>query len=194
MLLVPALSLGDLPVHCLHTQVRGRWRFHLGQLAEVSGEPPRCGHHLPGTKDDEMADPRLIVPNATTFDVTLSDPDVATDASGQSGFWTMVYDEGFEVRIGDRVFFAFSRFRASHEPKDNAPLAPKELAGFASECTRSAPGWYSETGRSRWGCYYAEQLEAAAPPVEERGNSAQAFGAMSGTPIVQPGTGAGAWS
>ena len=90
----------DLPVHCLHQQIRGRWRFHLGPLAAGSGAPPRaCGHHLPGSKEDVMADPSARVVNATPYDLALADPDLVTDGHGLRGFWTMVYDEGFEVRV-----------------------------------------------------------------------------------------------
>ena len=28
-----------------------------------------------------------------------------------AGRWTMVYDEGFEVTVGERVFFAFSAYK-----------------------------------------------------------------------------------
>ena len=97
------------------------------------------------------------VGDTTPYALTFETPDVAVDGSGQRGFWTMVYDEGFEVQIGGRSFFAFLRFRASKEPRDNAPLAPKDTAGFASECSRTATGWYHAANRTEWGCYYGVQ-------------------------------------
>ncbi len=116
----------DLPVHCLHPQIRGRWRFHLGPLAAASGAPARaCGHHLPGSKEDVMADPSARVVNATPYDLALADPDLVTDAHGLRGFWTMVYDEGFEVR-------AVCRGRGATPPRDS--IAPHALLTCGLHC------------------------------------------------------------
>ena len=110
-----------------------------------------------------MADPASVVGlDVTAYELSLEAPDVARDRAGNVGFWTMVYDEGFEVRLGGRVFFAFSRFHTSRAARDNAPIAPKDTAGYASECARTAPGWYHEPNASAWGCYYGVKAEAAA--------------------------------
>jgi len=42
----------------------------------------------------------------------------------------MVYDEGFELRLGDHRFFAFSKY---------FPVADNK---FASDCTATLVGWY----------------------------------------------------
>ena len=106
-----------------------------------------------------MVEPSGALIATEAYEITLTDPDVVTDSAGRRGFWTMVYDEGYEVRIGGRSFFAFSRFYPSREPGDNAPLAPKDTAGFASDCTMTAVGWFLDNG-TRWGCYYGQQLSA----------------------------------
>ena len=95
-------------------------------------------------------------------ELELRSPNIARASDGRAGRWTMVYDEGFEVRLGGRVFFAFSRFHTSRAARDNAPIAPKDTAGYASECARTAPGWYHEPNASAWGCYYGVKAEAAA--------------------------------
>jgi hypothetical protein len=46
----------------------------------------------------------------STYRIVLVRPDVAYDSDGNIGYWTMVYDEGFEVRIAGRVFFAFMTY------------------------------------------------------------------------------------
>lgn len=42
--------------------------------------------------------------------VNLRYPDVATDEFGNQGHWTMIYNEGFEITINQRTFFAYSYF------------------------------------------------------------------------------------
>eukprot|EP00966_Prymnesium_polylepis_P101370 2347868-Prymnesium_polylepis.1 len=95
-----------------------------------------------------MADPVRTVRPHRQYVVTLSEPDIAMGEDGAFGFWTMVYDEGFEVRIAGTTYFAFSAFRRSSEPVHNAPLASSDTVGFASECDRTAAGWYRVSGRS----------------------------------------------
>ena len=154
----------DLPVHCLHQQILGRWVFHVGAAQDLLhpglGPPSACGHHLPGTKEDVMVEPSSALKATEAYEITLTDPDVVTDNAGRRGFWTMVYDEGYEVQIGGRSFFAFSRFHPSRDLRDNMPLAAKDTAGFASDCSMTAVGWFLDNG-TRWGCYYGQQVSGA---------------------------------
>jgi len=48
-------------------------------------------------------------------------PNIVKDQAGNVvGKWTMVYDEGFEVRLDNLNFFSFSKYSISHgkTPKD----------------------------------------------------------------------------
>jgi cathepsin C len=42
--------------------------------------------------------------------VNLKYPNVAIDEFGNRGQWTMIYNEGFEVMINQRIFFGYSYF------------------------------------------------------------------------------------
>jgi hypothetical protein len=42
--------------------------------------------------------------------VKLKYPNVALDEFGNRGQWTMIYNEGFEVTVNQRTFFAYSYF------------------------------------------------------------------------------------
>ena len=174
VLLFVGTARADLPVHCLHAQIAGNWIFYLGRRSpDNSTDRVPCGAHAPGTKEDAMADPASVVGlDVTAYELSLEAPDVARDRAGNVGFWTMVYDEGFEVRLGGRVFFAFSRFHTSRAARDNAPIAPKDTAGYASECGRTAPGWYHEPNASAWGCYRGVKAEAAAADAQAAAASA----------------------
>eukprot|EP00658_Telonema_sp_P-2_P010122 TRINITY_DN13813_c0_g1_i7.p1 TRINITY_DN13813_c0_g1~~TRINITY_DN13813_c0_g1_i7.p1 ORF type:complete len:668 (+),score=133.74 TRINITY_DN13813_c0_g1_i7:389-2392(+) len=87
------------------------------------------------------------------MEVRLEQPNVAIDiGSGERtrGTWTMIYDEGFEVRIGGRKFFAFSRF--SHDARTGQTT---------SECHRTFPGWFHDAAdpdTANWGCYHGAKM------------------------------------
>jgi cathepsin C len=78
-----------------------------------------------------------------SWTVALADPNhaIATDANGKKhrGTWTSVYDEGFEVTVADKKFFAFSKFK-----------------GGSSLCKQTWPGWHHAAKNpdgKNWGCY-----------------------------------------
>merc|ERR1719287_200931 len=75
----------------------------------------------------------------------------------------MVYDEGFEVKIDDQVFFAFSKFDAA--PK-GAETNFTENAK-RSHCGETMRGWYRDASRTKWGCYKAQKVQTL------RGNNAE---------------------
>jgi len=63
----------------------------------------------------------------------------------------MIYDEGFEVTVGEHKYFAFSYFKkGSHEHAKK------------SVCHMTFPGWYHNAQNpdsASWGCYYAAKLD-----------------------------------
>ena len=113
-LLLVQLALADIPVHCLHRQTLGTWVFRLG--SNDHDDTLTCGHKLPDAVMT-MVDNRVRFDNPNfkvtkDYEVVLSEPNVATDAKGNKGTWTMVYDEGFEVRwVEQRVCKALMSIR-----------------------------------------------------------------------------------
>jgi hypothetical protein len=37
-------------------------------------------------------------------------PNVAVDQYGNKGHWTLIYNQGFEITVNQRVYFAFSSY------------------------------------------------------------------------------------
>lgn len=148
----------DLPVHCLRHEVVGEWRFTLGALSERRSS---CGHRRPDAEDHQPS--RLVVDaeglvrsekNAMQqLMVTLSNPNVAMSARDSQGSWTMIYDEGFEVRVAGMNFFAFSNFTFDRDPKK--PNLPRHNV---SHCGDTMVGWYQNRDRTRFGCYYGTKV------------------------------------
>ena len=80
--------------------------------------------------------------------VTLEEPNVAKDEKGNTGTWTMLYDEGFEVVIDNKKFFAFFQY----QPKTDY-ANPDEVDDFNSYCDQTFSGWYHNADGQKWGCY-----------------------------------------
>jgi len=142
------LTEADLPVHCLRHQVQGEWEFTVSPL-----EPKRssCGHSKP---DDPNKQPSVDIikqyGKTSTKRFTLQDPDTVSGADGETGTWTMIYDEGFEVAAGDLTYFAFSKF--SFVPgNDGQPTN-------VSHCDETQVGWYHNKARDNWGCYVGRMV------------------------------------
>jgi len=134
----------DLPVHCLRHQLLGEWSFELGPLAP---QRTSCGHQRP---DVETAQPHDLAATSGAKRVTLSEPNAAATSSDSAGTFTLIYDEGFEVKVEGLTFFAFSRFDAGAA----AGGTPAANANH-SHCGETARGWYRNANRTMWGCYKA---------------------------------------
>lgn len=134
------VARSDIPVHCLRHQIVGEWDFLLGGL---ENERSSCGHQRP---DVEEVQPQELVGKAVdTRRITLQDPDIAVAHGSAPGFFTLIYDEGFEVQIDGLTLFAFSRF----DLKDGKNV---------SRCGDTARGWYRNADRTKWGCYFARKV------------------------------------
>lgn len=140
LLLQPAW--GDLPVHCLRHQVLGDWHFELSGLTERRSS---CEHRRP---DVEEVQPNGLEHVAEVKNITLVDPSIARTSSDNAGFFTMIYDEGFEVQVEGLRFFAFSRFDMVGNSSSKTNV---------SRCGETSRGWYRDENRSLWGCYHARK-------------------------------------
>jgi len=155
LLLLGALqgTVADLPVHCLRHQILGDWVFKLGKLGDKRSA---CGHEHPDV--DKREPSRLIVDNnkLTELQMSLRAPNHAfmSYAGPKTGTWTMMYDEGFEVKINGMEFMAFSNYTYQKDP-DMAKKAK------ASHCGQTMVGWYQDEQRTKFGCYYGERVNLA---------------------------------
>jgi len=144
------LTRADLPVHCLRHQITGNWKFTLGPS---SSKRSSCGHRKPDAVAWQPFMSFMTNEGHATHEVhvDLQSPNHAVMKDGTKGNWTMVYDEGFEVNIGERSFFAFSNF--SFEGK-------KHKKHNVSHCTETIVGWYANAQRTEFGCYYGGRTDA----------------------------------
>ncbi len=120
-------AVADTPANCTYESVRGTWTFYVG--------PGGSDNTLDCTSFDSMR----------TVTVTLDFPDKVTDSAGNTGLWTMIYNQGFEVVVNGMKFFAFS----------NYTMVTKSVT--ISHCDSTLNGWSHKVDGSDWACYYGKK-------------------------------------
>ena len=121
----------DTPANCAFEDVKGTWIFHVGEN----------GHDNTLECDTDFE----IV---TQLRVHLLFPDVALDDYYNEGFWTMIYNQGFEVSLNGIKYFAFSKYVQTGSEA-------------VSYCDQTLPGWShdAENVSANWACYYGKPFK-----------------------------------
>jgi len=125
--------------------VQGDWEFTLGPS---SPQRNSCGHQRPDNQNNEPTADELGSPTES-LRLSLSAPNMAAQASGPTGTFTMIYDEAFEVQFPDQTFFAFSAFDLPPDGKN------------VSRCGDTLLGWYRNN--KNWGCYIGKKVDGSVP-------------------------------
>ncbi|XP_060081343.1 dipeptidyl peptidase 1-like [Ylistrum balloti] len=124
---------GDTPANCTYEDIRGKWVFQTGQAGNTN-----------------KVDCKEMTDVVSTFSVELLYPDVAVDEFGNKGFWTLIYNQGFEVVIRNRKYFAFSSYK-------------QDGKNVTSYCDQTLPGWSHDTYDRSWACYKGKKTKAVRP-------------------------------
>jgi len=180
----------DLPLHCLPEDVLGEWTIISDGAPRF--EPMLCGHSSPNSvgatllaSKDGMRE--ALVAKKEQFKVVLTNQLkdgklLASAGDGREGSWTMVFDEGFELRLGDKRYFAhfavdlfpgmqYNKIMHEGDMLDkigkyygratNHELAPAKgkKARYACHCDKTAVGWVTRgnAGKFTYGCFYANR-------------------------------------
>ena len=152
----------DLPGHCLVSQIEGEWTVYMG-YNHFTSETIGCGHNRPDTNLDHVYnDPKKLLKVYQTTTIYLERPNIVYDKDKKTviGKWTMIFDEGFEFSIYNKIYFAFSRYIMGDNTiptnKDNL-----DTSGYVSLCNQTFIGWYhDQLTNSNWGCYYAIKYDS----------------------------------
>lgn len=76
------------------------------------------------------------------------------DEYGNKGQWTMIYNQGFEVTINYRKFFAYSKYKTDGNVT-------------SSYCDSTIIGWSHDILSKNWACYNGQKQEAVLPKVHQ---------------------------
>lgn len=132
------LVSADTPANCSFPEIEGTWVFQ--ETERNQGSNIDCTT-LPG-------------PLVYTKQFQLLFPDVVFDENGNQGHWTLIYNQGFEIRINERKYFAFSYY------EQNATVV-------TSYCSQTFNGWSHDVTVRNWACYTANKV-VALPPKTHR--------------------------
>jgi cathepsin C len=141
-----AAAAADWPVHCLRSQILGNWTLSLGTVAASF-------QNIDYSSCSASAKP------SSQLSISLMEPDVAVDSSGSSGFWTLIYDQGIEITLGNKKMFWFFNYSQQGDK-------------VTSYCDQSLDrqAWYHDVpvvGQppSNWGCMSAFLKSPSSAPV-----------------------------
>ncbi|XP_053378228.1 dipeptidyl peptidase 1-like [Mercenaria mercenaria] len=123
----------DTPANCTYEDIEGKWIFQIGKMGYDN--TVNCSGF-----------PSVFNPAESQLTVSLHFPNLAIDQFGNRGFWTLVYNQGFEVVIGGRKFFAFSMYKQSGSTVE-------------SICDKTMPGWSHDVLGRNWACYSGMKQE-----------------------------------
>nr|ADO65979.1 cathepsin C [Eriocheir sinensis]ADO65981.1 cathepsin C [Eriocheir sinensis] len=137
VLCVAGAAIADTPANCLFEDIRGTWTFY---------ETERSGDN---TLSCDTMGPVVYVKN-----FTLDFPNTVMDELGHQGTWTLVWNQGFEVNINQRSYFAWSYYEGN-------------FISATSYCDRTFTGWSRDATVRNWSCFFGNKTTEV-PPRETK--------------------------
>ncbi|XP_014325848.1 dipeptidyl peptidase 1 [Xiphophorus maculatus] len=131
-------SLGDTPANCTYEDLLGTWVFQVS----------KGGH-------DKTVNCSVEATGGSTVTVTLEKLSVATDELGTTGFFTLIYNQGFEVVLGGYKWFAFFKYT-------------QEGSKVTSYCDQTLPGWVHDVLGRNWACFVGKRVKPVPPRADSK--------------------------
>lgn len=129
----------DTPANCTWPEITGKWIFTESERLETRTE--NC--------DDQQ------ITGANKVYLELIFPNVASDREGNIGTWTLIYNQGFEVIINYRKYFAFSLYK-------------QKGSKVTSYCNATQPGWSHDVLGNNWACFRGRKVVSWDQEEEEQ--------------------------
>ncbi|XP_036393198.1 dipeptidyl peptidase 1 [Megalops cyprinoides] len=123
-------SFCDTPANCTYEDLVGTWIFQVSE----------------GGKDRDI-NCTTMGPTVKTVTVHLEKLSVASDDLGNTGFFTLIYNQGFEVVLSDYKWFGFFKYK-------------QEESEVTSYCDQTLPGWVHDVLGHNWACFIGKRVTA----------------------------------
>ncbi|KAJ0022178.1 hypothetical protein NQD34_009668 [Periophthalmus magnuspinnatus] len=126
-------SRADTPANCTYEELLGTWVFQVSKGGQ--DKSINCSAEAVG---------------ASSVTVTLEKLSVAIDELGNTGFFTLVYNQGFEMVLGGYKWFGFFKYS-------------EDGSQVISYCDQTLPGWVHDVLGNNWACFVGKKVKAAQP-------------------------------
>lgn len=158
------LVQADLPIHCKHCDVLGRWKI---QMTALGGGKATCGYSAPDRNaahlspdnkvqqlEDAASEAEVELISPQTFKVVSEH----TDAPIVDGTWTMVADEGMYLKwTKDGQLYSLVAFFKYHQKSNIDFNTDQEVRDYISDCDDTMVGWFHGPNQKQ-GCWQARKV------------------------------------
>ncbi|GFO42826.1 dipeptidyl peptidase 1 [Plakobranchus ocellatus] len=127
VVLLTTSAEADTPANCSYEDIRGTWIFQVGSSQEKGSQDWNCSASTAFAVQYQVK-------------IHLAYPDIATDEFNNKGFWTLIYNQGFEVVVAGRKYFGFSAFKEK-----------------SSLCNVINPGWAHDVLGNDLSCFKGQK-------------------------------------